>query len=482
VATTAESYSLKRGPAKPPISTHPAFPAITALWFAALLGFGSLVLPIALLERLVAMTGIAALVPSAAPPLGFTAHAAIALVGGIAGAALGLLLARRIALAHAADAPPRSFADEDEAQPLRPFFASEELGEEGLAEPSPLPHRRRPLAIAEDDALLPDHSEGTPDEPLELATFGDLDEAEEPMPETEPDPALEALPGEVHASVEPSWQDEPMTDPSSFEPSSNDGADGKGPAFEPFAQPRSAADAREPLPFAPPSLRRLDVGAFADDEAEEDIPAAEEEYPVPQLAVVEAAGPGFAGDGPEVDRPLEELGLVQLAARLGASLEKRRALAAQRPAMAAPAPIAPDDAFEAAEPEEAARAMADFFAPRPAVEPADSESESAAPVAPLSLSRFAPSDDEDDEDEDEDEDDDEAEYSSLLGMTNPLARQPEFVRAAATETPAEDFARPFDPPQDLETWADPAAPRDAADAERSLRDALATLQRLSGAA
>ena len=52
VATTAESYSLKRGPAKPPISTHPAFPAITALWFAALLGFGSLVLPIALLERL----------------------------------------------------------------------------------------------------------------------------------------------------------------------------------------------------------------------------------------------------------------------------------------------------------------------------------------------------------------------------------------------------------------------------------------------
>ena len=48
MATIAQSSSASR-PAKAPISTHPAFPAIVALWFAALLGLGSLVLPVALI-------------------------------------------------------------------------------------------------------------------------------------------------------------------------------------------------------------------------------------------------------------------------------------------------------------------------------------------------------------------------------------------------------------------------------------------------
>ncbi len=64
------------------------------------------------------------------------------------------------------------------------------------------------------------------------------------------------------------------------------------------------------------------------------------------------------------DRPLGDLGLVQLAARLGASLERRRA---QRAVQAHPAPAARpifSDAiedFDAAAAEEAARARADFF-------------------------------------------------------------------------------------------------------------------------
>ena len=37
---------------KAPISAHPLFPAIVALWFAALLGVGSLVLPVVLFEKL----------------------------------------------------------------------------------------------------------------------------------------------------------------------------------------------------------------------------------------------------------------------------------------------------------------------------------------------------------------------------------------------------------------------------------------------
>ena len=97
MATVADSYSVRRGEEKAPISTHPVFPAIVALWFAALLGLGSLVLPVALFETLVTASGIAALVPPAVPPLGFTARAVIALTGAIAGAALGLLLARKVA-------------------------------------------------------------------------------------------------------------------------------------------------------------------------------------------------------------------------------------------------------------------------------------------------------------------------------------------------------------------------------------------------
>ena len=64
--------------ARPPISMHPAFPAIVALWFAALLGIGSLILPNLLVERLVGATGIGALVPGANPPFGWTAHGLIA--------------------------------------------------------------------------------------------------------------------------------------------------------------------------------------------------------------------------------------------------------------------------------------------------------------------------------------------------------------------------------------------------------------------
>jgi hypothetical protein len=572
LATTAESYSLKRGPARPPISTHPAFPAIVALWFAALLGLGSLVLPIALLERLVTVTGIAALVPSAAPPLGFTAHAGIALAGAIAGAALGLLLARKIAQAHAAEPITRSFVAADEG-PRRPISAHDELGEEGLAPASgmsPLSHKRRSLALAEDNRRstyletvpLPGHSDGAPldpvanvaepisaeeplhnapTEPLELGEFSDLDEAEDIAPEPETDPALEALRSRIHTSDEPAFQDQPMTDSYSFEPSNDQGDDGQKQTFQPFAKPQSAADTRDPLPFAPPSLRRLDPTAFDEDEADEVEDTAIEEDTGPQLSVVEFAEPDFNDDGWEADRPLEELGLVQLAARLGASLKKRKALAAAESAVAAPAlaPIAAADDFVAAEPEEAARAMADFFAPGAQAAPADEtlDREPEAPVAPAPLRSFALDDEEDADDEaiaasfslplgatptsvspvfgeddeigdeaDEAEEDD-GEYSSLLEMKNPFVRQQEFVRieepeiedeafeptvtfpqsspmqpAEAAKAPADAFSRPFDPPLNPANSAASATPRDAGDAERSLRDALATLQRMSGAA
>jgi hypothetical protein len=557
VATTAESFSLKRGDAKPPISTHPAFPAIVALWFAALLGLGSLVLPIALLERLIAVTGIASLVPSAAPPLGFTAHAAIAVVASVAGSALGLLLARKIAMAHASEAPGRHFGGED-AHPRRPFSAHDELGEEGLA-PSfgtapVVVQKRRSLALSEENRRstyleaaplpgvgtdapaylptpLPD-AEAAPAfaqadarEPLELGDFRDLDEGEYDTGEIEGDPALEALRSRIHTPAETAFQDQPMTAPHSSDPSNDRGDAGGRDGFTSLEDFRPGRDALDPLPFAAPSLKRLEPATFDEDEGDEEWEPDLADEDGPQLSIVEYAEPDFTIDAAQAERPLEDLGLVQLAARLGASLKKRKARAAQREPVETALPIAalaPGEDFEAAEAEDAARAMADFFAPGAAVEaPAQSsepewhdEEALDEPVvpAPLRCLDLDSEDEADDEalaasfslplgapfaatgepdepvDETAEGDDEDGSYSSLLAMKNPFARQQEFVRveepvadevafeptvtfpqrpvAKPVDANAPSF-RPFDRPASPTNPAASVAPRDPGDAERN---------------
>ena len=76
MAILADSNDERNGAA--PIGAHPAFPGIVAVWFALLLGLGTLVLPAALIERLVLASGIVSLVPAANPPLGFTELALMA--------------------------------------------------------------------------------------------------------------------------------------------------------------------------------------------------------------------------------------------------------------------------------------------------------------------------------------------------------------------------------------------------------------------
>ena len=138
----------------PPISLHPAFPAIVALWFAALLGLGSLVLPAVLLEKAVSASGLASLVPAAAPPLGITARGLIALVAALVGAGLGVAIARRVASAHRPE--PVSRVAKLAAGARRPISIHEELGGAdglpGVVNGESLPiNRRRALAISEDD-------------------------------------------------------------------------------------------------------------------------------------------------------------------------------------------------------------------------------------------------------------------------------------------------------------------------------------------
>ncbi|MDC0886855.1 hypothetical protein OAS19_03595, partial [Altererythrobacter sp.] len=119
---------------KAPISAHPVFPAIVALWFAALFGIGCLVLPTALVEKIVVGAGLPAIVDAAAPPIGFTARMIMGVAAALLGAAAGLFVARKVAAAQTAPVSPRRApkpaVTEDAAK--RPIFATEELGEEGL--------------------------------------------------------------------------------------------------------------------------------------------------------------------------------------------------------------------------------------------------------------------------------------------------------------------------------------------------------------
>lgn len=141
-------------PTKPgkrkPLSSHPLFPAFVALWFGALLGLGSLAIRPTLIEGLVTTAGLDRLIPAAAPPLGTTARALIALgmaaLGMTLGAVLGVLLRRRVAVTAG-------------AATCRPLSAHEELGET-LDSLGTAPTRRRPLTPAREEI---------PFEPAELA-------------------------------------------------------------------------------------------------------------------------------------------------------------------------------------------------------------------------------------------------------------------------------------------------------------------------
>ncbi|UIP07475.1 hypothetical protein LY632_03495 [Erythrobacter sp. SDW2] len=187
----------RKGAGQPPISAHPAFPAIVALWFAALFGIGTLVLPDILIERLVDATGIAVVVPAAAPPIGITAKLTLAAMAAVFGVVAGIFVARKVVESQTATKPaqsPRKAArNQEEAPAKRPIVATEELGEEGLgpvaddddqpaqAGKPPLPGRRRALSVTDDSGTsqylshVPLPGEGYPGERGQQAAIRSFD-------------------------------------------------------------------------------------------------------------------------------------------------------------------------------------------------------------------------------------------------------------------------------------------------------------------
>ena len=152
-----------------PISSHPLFPGIVALWFAALFGFGSLVLPTILIERAIDAVGLPSLIGATAPPLGLTAKLMIAASAAVFGAAIGFFVARKVSSANAVEKPrKRGLGSNSENDRKKPIYASEELGGDTID--SPMEHtvnnsgaRRRELTLSDEG---PERSEWLENAPL----------------------------------------------------------------------------------------------------------------------------------------------------------------------------------------------------------------------------------------------------------------------------------------------------------------------------
>ncbi|MGD9471328.1 MAG: hypothetical protein AB7G24_04775 [Novosphingobium sp.] len=153
----------KGGNARPaPISAHPVFPVIVALWFAALLGFGSFVLPAPLLEKFVTVTHLDSLIAAAAPPLGFFARAILAIGAALLGAISGVLIARKVTGGSRAKPEQTRMAvrnatlREDRAAkndaPRRPLSINDEVDGDALdgRNDRAMPVKRRALAMSEE--------------------------------------------------------------------------------------------------------------------------------------------------------------------------------------------------------------------------------------------------------------------------------------------------------------------------------------------
>lgn len=394
-----------------PISAHKAFPAMVALWFAALFGFGSLVLPAALVERAVETIHADALLPVLASPLGVAARALIALVALILGGVLGLVVARRIAQAQRPDLPeakavspvramrkklskasaedtgrkPFSIRDELDGESDMPFAAEED--ELPVAGPAP---RRRALAIEEDekprfaipDVPLPGAKWPADTEPMaddELQERGGVAAEELPQPPaplavdspalSEPDHELAPLTLETvdphhedAAAVEDAGRVEEWAEQSAL--AARLAALTQGADADEQREDARAFDA-PPESTAQDSARIFDSPSPAIEPVQDagepdmvDLPViSAEETPAPAPAPSLEAAPNQRSA--VADRPLAELNVVELVERLACAISARNSGMAGKertqaqpldPALSHPFAVSQEDDRAAVEP------------------------------------------------------------------------------------------------------------------------------------
>lgn len=466
-----------------PISRHPLFPAIVALWSGALFGLASLALRPAVIEHLVLALGIDKAIPMAAPPLGTTARILMTLGLTGLGVVIGVLAALRIAR-PAPENVARSAA--------RP------------AAKTRTPGRRRSFAPGNHDGarnLQDDTSART--QILNVADFEvDSFDAEDAASTSAPAEVVEASYVEVEAEAGPEYDTPLFLQPRAGEAApiseaEDDGAPqiGASSLTTDAGEQASESDAREPVTFAAPPFSapghaaadRIASAALDDlspiELLERLALAMAQRRDETRLGAAPAAP--IADDEPpvEIEPPLIETStqanLVDLE-----TVEEPEALG-EEPAMHAPLQprFDPEPVQEAAIAPELPRLPA---ALRPVnlapIEDEDGDDALPAYIPPrhIGLTPAAMIDDDEGGDaEGEEEEVLERGYSSLTSLSHAAWSPPtEEVSAEFNEDTeiAEPSARPFDAP------GHPAAHTDPETAEKALRDALATLQRMSGAA
>ncbi len=333
------------------MASHPLFPVVAALWFGALFGLGSLCIRLQVLEELARSSRLDLLIPIASPPFGMTARILLALALCLIGGAIGGAIARRIArprpdrsgrrrsASDAASAAMERHSTHSAAPARKPISVREDLPEVAIAAPvSPesefFGSRRRPLTLPDEprtdfvefaplpgeDWYSPAAAVAQPAEPLDLADYS--------PPTTQP--ALEPEPAAAFTSAEPA--DEPAPGiptpwPQDAQPRSALSEIGSEelmqrlaaslqrrrraqsapvvPAAVPIAAPElacalprlrpqppagAAADPAPPTtgPTAMPNaLRPFDFGALDDDADFEDLPARHLPFTQPGLAAMQ---------------------------------------------------------------------------------------------------------------------------------------------------------------------------------------------------
>jgi hypothetical protein len=353
--------SKRKGVARPkPITAHRLFPAFAALWCAALFGLVSFVLPIELLQRLVVASGLPHVVAAAAPPLGFTARALVALLLTGAGGLLGLIIGLRLRARHrsavdeterddlAGAVPPATHTATDtpaprvrardahpDAPPRRPLVVSADMIDEAettiLADDAVLPARRR--ALVAPDSLVP----------------------AQPLAVAEADPAEHLLPGNTefaHDAFDPfaiyeteAEQDEPFVPPAFLAEALGAAANGDPAPAEPAVAPAAPAVEARSAPVeavaeavgldedsatdvaAAPEPAGEPVAAESEDAEETEEPTRPLAPVTPSLFAMAREAMGEGARSPVAQADLGGLGLVQLVERLALAIaDHRRAL------------------------------------------------------------------------------------------------------------------------------------------------------------
>lgn len=363
----------RQGSKRKPITSHSLFPAVVALWFAALFGLGSLAVRVSLIESLVIKSRIDLLVPAAAPPLGLTARLLIALAMSALGSVLGVVLAHRITRPRPEQ---RARKGEDDAAEVRardldsdiqtrcPISVHDELGaDEGNG--VLLGRRRSALAIEPDeDEFVPPDMAPLPGGAPQILDIAGMELASPARPAAAPlhlDHFAEvaipvALPSHPAASPQPHGETEAHADMAALAGRQVFGQTAPAAAPEPrqiFGAPigerRVSPDFIHTPGFKPSGFEIEDhpplFGARISAEAQPAVPqTAQPVAPTPQ----EPIPPRMAGLTEPVSTasaPITGLGMTDLAVRLQQSMLRRRTERAAAPTVE---PISPAVAMPAA--------------------------------------------------------------------------------------------------------------------------------------